>query len=278
MIVANRGPLAFGGGPLEGIYLARFVYLDESGIANPAQEPWVVVGGIIVEPDRHWMALEERLRDLADEYAPPEHREGFVFHAMELWSGGKILKRGTYPQERRWEALRKICALPKEFGVPVVKGQVHKETYRRIVNEHLSGKQLTEEAQIAAFTECLTVVEQFMRNEAGETEVAKIAVEYNSQNYRIFKEQHRTLKSPECLRDMNPSALAVWPLKRIVDSVEPCEKQDTSLLQIADACAFILRKALERHPEAEQYLDGFRDQLNGYPPAIHPDFAGELLP
>ena len=217
------------------------------------------------------MALEERLRDLADEYAPPEHREGFVFHAMELWSGGKILKRGEYPQERRWEALKRLCALPSEFGIPVVKGQVHKETYCRIVNEQLSGKELTDEAQIAAFTECLTVVEHFMRNEAGAAEVAKIAVEHNSQNYQIFKEQHRSLKSPECLEGMNPAARPLWPLKKIVDGVEACEKADTSLLQIADACAFIIRKVLENHPEAEQYFEGFRAQLNGYAPFIHRD-------
>jgi virulence-associated protein VagC len=269
---ANRGPLAFGGGSLLGTNLARFVYMDETGVANPAQEPWLVVAGIIVEPDRHWFALEEKLRELADEYAPKEHREGFVFHATELWSGGKIMQRETYPAERRWEALKRICALPGEFEFPVVKGAIHRESYRRMIDPNLSDTDVTADAQLAAFTECLTVIEQFMRHDAGPQEVAKITVEYSSNNYRLFKEHHRTLKSPASLANMHPVAALYWPIRRIVDSVEACDKQDTSLLQIADACAFIVRKKLEGHPEADAYLEGFADNVMGFQPMIHSDF------
>lgn len=161
--------------------------MDESGIANPAHEPWVVVAGIITEPDRHWYALEQRLRELADEYAPPEHRDGFVFHATELWSGGKTLKRESYPAERRWEALKKLCALPGEFDLPVVKGMIHRESYRQLIDQSLTDKEVTADAQLVAFSECLTVIEQFMRQEAGPQEVAKITVEYNSQNFTLLR-------------------------------------------------------------------------------------------
>ena len=223
-----------------------------------------------MEPDKHWYALEKRLKDLADEYAPPEHRDGFVFHAKELWSGGKVLDRDKYQADRRWEALKKICALPGEFDLPVVKGLMHRDSYRQFVDPDLTDKQVTLDAQLAAFTECLTVIEQFMRHEAGEQEVAKIAVEHNSQNYRLFKEHHRTLKGPDALKNMHPVAAIYWPLRKIVDSVEACEKQDSSLLQIADACAFIMRKKMEGHAKADAYMMGFANNVMGFPPAIHP--------
>lgn len=78
------------------------------------------------------------------------------------------------------------------------------------------------------------------------------------------------MKSPGALKDMHPAAALYWPLTRIVDGVEACEKRDTSLLQIADACAFIMRKKIEGHPEADAYFQDFADKVMGFRPAVHP--------
>ena len=51
-----------------GEWMTRFAYSDESGVANPQQEPWVVVAGVVIDPDRQWKALEEKLSALADKY------------------------------------------------------------------------------------------------------------------------------------------------------------------------------------------------------------------
>jgi hypothetical protein len=39
----------------------RLIYLDEAGVSNKAQEPWLVVGGVIVDADRQLVAWKESL-------------------------------------------------------------------------------------------------------------------------------------------------------------------------------------------------------------------------
>jgi hypothetical protein len=255
--------------------MTRFVYLDESGVANPAHEPWLVVAGIVIDADRQWRQLEERLSALADTYAPPEKRDGFVFHAKELWSGGKVIPRESYPAARRWEALKTICALPAEFQFPVVFGAVHRGFFRQFMGGTLAQTEVTVDAQVYAFGECLSTVEYYMRQEVAPDEVATITVEYNPHTYKLFRKEFGKLKKAHWIMEgmINPAAMQYWPITRIVDSVSYCEKHDTSLLQIADACAFIIRKGMEQNPQAQPYLDSFSAQLMGFRPHIGAEFV-----
>jgi len=60
------GSLAFGGGPLYGSKIVRVAYLDEAGISKPAEEPYCVVAGILVNADEQWKAVERHLIEIAD--------------------------------------------------------------------------------------------------------------------------------------------------------------------------------------------------------------------
>ena len=60
----------------------RFIYLDEAGISNPANEPYLVVAGVIIDADHQWMAVEPHLHVLAETCAPQPRRPNFVFHAV----------------------------------------------------------------------------------------------------------------------------------------------------------------------------------------------------
>src|SRR5260370_36562632 len=88
------------------------------------------MAGIIVEADKQWKALSQYLSDMADEVAPPEHREGFAFHATELFSGGKIFPREKYPKEWRWTVLDELLSLPRKFDLPIVWGMIAKSDLR----------------------------------------------------------------------------------------------------------------------------------------------------
>jgi hypothetical protein len=48
----------------------RFIYLDEAGISNPANEPYLVVAGVIIDADHQWMAVEPHLHVLAETRTP----------------------------------------------------------------------------------------------------------------------------------------------------------------------------------------------------------------
>lgn len=275
MTSSELEPHALGGGPLVGDRLMRFAYLDESGVANPKHERWVVVAGPIIDADRQWRRIETRLSDLADEYAPPEARDGFVFHATELWSGGKTLLRDVYPSERRWEALEALCSLAEEFAFPFVFGAVHRGTYGEATGGECSQAEITLDAQLVGFTLCMTLIERYMRALPNHDEVATITVERNSQTVGLFRNQQRRMKTTAALEGMNPMAAALWPVTRIVDSVNYCEKHDTSLLQLADVAALVIRKTIERNPHVDRFWSKMSEQVIGFPPSISTTFSDE---
>jgi len=49
---AGFGPCSLSGVRLEGDRLVRLVYIDESGISNVRDDPFVIVAGIIVDADK----------------------------------------------------------------------------------------------------------------------------------------------------------------------------------------------------------------------------------
>ena len=100
----------------------RFAFLDEGGISK--KEPYIVVGGIVVEADRQLLALERELENLVRKHIPEDKRQGFVFHATDIWSGVKFFRdRQAWPLEKRISILRDLADLPREAG--------HDDGYRR---------------------------------------------------------------------------------------------------------------------------------------------------
>ena len=79
----------------------RLIYLDEAGISNIKQEPFVTMAGIIVHGDSQLRDVERRLKKLVKKHIPEELREDFVFHAKEIFHGGNTLNREDWPLKRR---------------------------------------------------------------------------------------------------------------------------------------------------------------------------------
>src|ERR1700722_7908440 len=91
---------AFGGGLASRQKIVRLVYLDEAGVSNPAQEPVLVVAGVIVNPDRQWKELEAYFRDLAHTLFPDDDPYRFVFHAKDIFHGSGPFNRSRWPTQR----------------------------------------------------------------------------------------------------------------------------------------------------------------------------------
>jgi hypothetical protein len=108
----------------------RFVYVDESGIS--VNHTHLVVAGIVVHGDVQLNPVEGYMRHLIKEYVAEEDRNGFAFHATELFSGsGKVFSnRDKYPLTRRLEALKEVLSVPGKFKLPVVFGFLQKGASR----------------------------------------------------------------------------------------------------------------------------------------------------
>lgn len=103
----------------------RLVYIDEAGISDPAQEPFLTVVGVILNADNQFAAVENKLRSIVARRIPAEFQDGFVFHAKDLFNGGgKVFSRkaGLFTLDQRLSIADELAAIPKKLNIPLAAG------------------------------------------------------------------------------------------------------------------------------------------------------------
>ncbi len=249
-------PRAFGGGPLAGDQLLKFVYLDEAG--SSACEPVSVVAGVIVDGDRQWKRLETRLTEISDSYCPDRKR---IFHAKDIFHGTKDFDRESWPLEKRLALLREILGVPMSLEIPVAFGYLNKND----LDVNLKPKDKAMMDHVMTFQMCAFAAENFMRSLAARDEVAILVAEDNADVRQAVKMAHQFMNTPEAFESF-PWLRETIPLTRIVDTVHFAGKKEAPLLQLADACAF----AISRLASGRAHAEGLFDALA---PGIRPGFG-----
>lgn len=244
MSVLEYAPRAFGGGPLRGDNVTKFVHMDEAGISQ--SEPICAQAAVIVDADKQWKKVEARLAELLTELVPLEHRFGFVFHAKDIFHGtDKYFSRERFPNpEDRAKIVSRVASIAKEFRLPVVVGYLVKSDHPWMVALGETSRGVSAEYQSWAFKMCAMGVEKWMRDKALEDEVAMLIVENNNQSKAaisgFFKLDSFAGKMGEI-----PQFRKLLRFQRIVEMPSFQEKSDSSLLQIADACAFAFTRFMK---------------------------------
>lgn len=251
----------------------RFAYLDESGIGNAKEEPFVVVAGVIVHADRQIKAIENYLHDMISDYVHPLLQKFTRFHATELFNGRKTFAKQTYPRELRWKILREICEIPNKFDLPVVMGFIPRDLYKTApARRHWKEQELTVGAQSVASICCLIAVEKYMR-QTDETEVAAIVYENNDHARSAIRKAQRMLKDPDSAEHITSSLAwggAYLPLSRIVESPLFSEKNESSILQVADAVAWAINRKLRNADECDRFFEPIDNRLIIRPRTLEP--------
>ena len=242
----------------------RFVYADESGIS--VNESILVVAGVILHADTQFVRVEQYVREIGLKYVAERDRSGFVFHAKDLFNGsGKVFgNRDRYPLERSHRALKRLLSIPSIFKLPVVFGFTRKETLPKDAKK----KALREARALdhaIAFSNCAISAEMFMRNHVPDNEVATLTAEDNTETKKTVKLMHDALRGvhPEYEHWVIQRELTMglghdfFPLRRIRDTVNFVGKSGAFLLQVADACAWIIRLYLEEKPGLDEFLRAF---------------------
>jgi hypothetical protein len=231
--------------PLEGQNLVRFVFMDESGISN--QEPVAIVSGVVVHADSQIVPLEDHLGELIEKHIPRPDQEGFAFHATDIWTGkGYFKDREVWPWERRAAILDDLVLIPEKLDIPVIFGRMPKEEMRR---EHPSapnwtGRELAVNAHAIAFLHCVLNIEEYMRL-VWQDEIAQLVSEDNSDARAVIKGCYALLRAPR--KNLGQSEFI--PLKQIKGPVLFADKGESRPLQLADTCAFLIRRRLDQNDE-----------------------------
>jgi Protein of unknown function (DUF3800) len=261
----NQRPRSLSWAALEGSKLVRLVYLDETGIS--VNEPVVVVAGVVIDADKHYMIVAQYIRDLIAEYVPEDCRygywgDGFTFHAKDLFHGsGKVFDKQKYPLERSHEVFKKLLGIPVLFQLPVVCGHLLKRSVAGMSKQDLRHE--PSKNQAFAFSLCALAAERYMKGVSDPLEIATLVAEDNNETRRMVKEMHLLLRGARQHSDGGDALLSILleiasdclPIRRIVDTVSFAEKIDSFLLQIADACALVIRYYFEGRSNAGEFID-----------------------
>lgn len=256
---------AFGGDRLEGDSIVRLVFMDEAGIGNPEQEPWLVVSGVIVDADKKLVAIERHIEKLVKRYIPEEQQAGFVFHAHELINGGgKVFDRKKWPIEKRLEIADALCATAKKFDLPLAFGFVERSKFTDKTPK-LSAADRTLAAHGVAFMSTAMQVEMWMRQHTS-GEVCLLVVENNDTARRLITDVHTAHQNPEKLKKLwggrIPEAEAnYFPFRRIKQHPLFEPKSPSSLLQLADFYAYVFKKFLLTNVHYKRFYDVVWPQL-----------------
>lgn len=283
MSASITGSRAFGGLPLRGNKIMRLVYLDEAGISNPAHEPFLVVAGVAVNADKQFKEIEGYLDGLAKKHIPDEKRGGFAFHAMELFHGTKNFNRTTWEFEKRLEILDDLALIPKKFDLPVCWGATERQSAPGLLSKPTSPLLLEQIIHGNAFFKFVMQIEVVMRATAND-EVAMLIAEDRPIMRRMLKIAHAMLqgRAPRRFQEELDNIKGEFftkllPLERIIETVHFAQKGKSSLLQVADICAFSIKRGMMKASHSERLFGSLRGQLV-FTPSVVDALASTVQP
>jgi hypothetical protein len=259
---------AFWGHPLRGSKIVRLVYLDEAGISNPKQEPFLVVAGVVVNADSQFKAIELHIDHLIQKHIPLDKQHGCVFHAMELFHGTKRFRRDVWPFEKRLEILDDLAAIPRKFDLPICFGVTDRIEIPSLLMGPTTPKLLELIVHAHSFFKFVCQVEIVMRATAGE-EVAMLIAEDREIMRKMLKLAHSLFRGrlPKeyqiDLERFKQDALTriLMPLERIVETVHFAQKAESSLLQVADICAFAIKRDFMKASHSDRLYAPLRENI-----------------
>jgi hypothetical protein len=242
--------------------------MDEAGISNPEHEPWVVVSGVIVDADKKLIAIERHLDALVTRFIPEQHRDVFVFHATELFNGGgKVFRRDdpAWPLEKRLEIADSLAIVAKKFHIPLAFGFVERKNFPKTIAEELSTADKTLGAHVVSFMTCAMQVEMWMRTNT-QGEVCLVVFEDNQQAKRLITKTQTTYQSRSELEKLYDGKIPevdaqYFPFRRIKQRPLFEPKTPSSVLQLADFCAYVFKKYLMGDRRYDRFFAPIHEQI-----------------
>ena len=257
---------AFGGAPLNGSKWVRVLYMDESGIGNIKSDPFLVVAGVVIHADTQWGMLANRLDQMLSNAVPPGAPKPRFLHAKDVFHGSGEFPRDVWDQPRRNALLRNIGSLVHEHNIPIVWIGIDRKKFAR-ENSSVPAAELLETIYLTATVGCFMQTELFMRQDHMSAEVCSIVMEQNQELQKRIPEMVAFMRDPSKeATDALPGWERIMPLTKLIDAPSCQAKTASSILQIADYCAFALKRLLQGSAGAKRLTAVFSPQLLSYEP------------
>lgn len=240
----------------------RFVYLDESGVGNPENDPFIVVAGVIVDADRQLRAIQKWLHSMIEDHVHPDQRQNFCFHVHQIFHGNGVFSdTNIYSKEVRYKIFGEILEITEKFELPIVMGHANRA---ELAAKYPGSKTsvLNVFAQTSAASACLISIQRFMSHFL--EEVATAVYENHDQAKKSIRQTHNFLKdgtNTEVMREQMSEWSESLPLTQVAETAFFAEKQESSVLQVADAVVFTIKRKLQNATDCDIFFGQIDKQL-----------------
>jgi hypothetical protein len=233
---------ALGGGDIYGDKLVRLVYVDEAGISDTSQEPFAVVAGVVVDVDKKLVQLRSELDRIVAKHIPEQQCDGFVLHATEIFNGGKVMDRTKWPMERRLAVADDLAKLPRKMQLPLVFGWVDKAKFVGTVDGGSTKREQNTDAHLVSYLRCAWQADRWLRDKT-ENEHCIMVVENHDEAKGLIRESQAAFQNAGKMA-LTSAERQHFPFRRIQEEPLFQAKRPSSVLQLADFCAFIFKRFL----------------------------------
>ena len=251
----------------------RLAYVDEAGISNPTQEPFLVVAGVVVHGDGQMAQVRSQLNKAVRNWIPPDQQESFVFHATELFNGGgKVFVRDPkdtpnpkWPLEKRLEIAKDIAKIFKANRLPIAFAAIDRATFpltelARSGWDQLTAKQKIINTHVTAHVVATMKVDVWLRQNAP-NEHAMMIVEDNQQAKKLIHSTQQYYQQRKLETLLSDHERKYFPLRKIVEDPLFQEKRPGSVLQLADFAAYVIKRRLMGASPCDDSFDLIQSQI-----------------
>lgn len=227
----------------------RVAYLDEAGISST--EKTALVAAVILDPDKHYDALESVIGDMMIEHVDPELWDApFAFHAKELLWGGK--QHSAFPKKEttddyRWSILEELLHLPRALDLPLVVGWQRKDALTAN-NAH----ELSIHAHAMAYVACAVGVNYHL-SKAEPDQWAMLIAEDRREAREAIQRAHVIFRGARVADEESDD-----PIHKVGTHLREGilfgAKDDALALQLADMVACIVRREIDGSQNNERFM------------------------
>jgi hypothetical protein len=225
----------------------RCVYLDEAGLGDERDEPITVVAAVLVHADQQWRPLEADIQKIIERLVPLPSRQGFEFHAKELFSGSK-----SFPWSKavRHAILAEFAALFQKHRLPILTGASVRAQIRQLLetkNKKVLQKHLDLAAHNFAFLDAARKVDFVLRT------LAPNEVGMCFADETVFQRKDWLRTTLDFFRKMSLTGNLGDRFEHFVDTLYFAASHESLGLQLADSAAFLFKRHLMAKKDSEPF-------------------------
>jgi hypothetical protein len=179
---------------------------------------------------------------------------------MDIWHGRRDFDREKYAPETRREILKRLAAIPNQCSLLIVFGFIGPlKPANEEAAKHDQFMKIHSKPMIA-FTNALLAAEAWLRQHASDE--AAMVIHEDTDNAGGLRNSQDYIRSQEFANNVAAVAPSNFlSLRRIKNELLFTSKRGTRLLQIADLCAFVMRRRLSGKSDPDGLFELLAPQI-----------------